>query len=133
MIKGIRHVGIVIPDLNEAIEFYAGIGFTAGPNGIVTKEESFNYYGSSKEIRWQKMAIYAPLPQTIELYEIKGEDGYQGYNHIALEVDDIQKYYEWFGQKGILMSSKIIEKDGHKLFFATDPWLNMLEIVEPIK
>ncbi len=135
MIKNIRHVGIVVDDLSEAVKFYNKLGFRVYNSGMVTYEESFVLYGSAREIKYKKMYIENCDKDTgedlIELYEIPGESGYQGYNHIALSVQDIEKAWTFFRKKGLTMSRRIVERDRHRLFFATDPWFNMLEIVQP--
>ena len=136
MIKNIRHVGIVVDDLVRAASFYRRLGFKVWDKGIVTHEESFVLYGSAKEIKYTKMYVFDvdhKVSNSIELYEIPGECGYQGLNHIAVTVDNIEKAWKLFDKKGLTMSRHIVERDRHRLFFAIDPWFNMLELVQPPK
>ena len=134
MIKDIRHTGIVVPNLVDALKFYKLLGFEECARGTVTAYEAFILYGSAIEIPYVKVYVFdIDRSHTIELYEMKGEDGYQGFGHISFTVEDIKKAWRFFSKKGLLLSSKIVVRDRHRLFFATDPWLNMLEIVEPPK
>ena len=137
MIQNIRHVGIVVGNLEEGIKFYKKLGFKPSTKGVITAKESTGYYGSNRKIRWQKMYVEnldkGTGEDVIELYEVADDVGFQGYNHISFTVNDIQKCWKFFDKKGLLISRKIIENNGHKLFFIADPWFNMLEIVQEPK
>ena len=136
MIKDIRHVGIVVDDVVKAARFYKQLGFITWDKGMVTHEESFVLYGSVREIKYIKMYVfnlYHKISNSIELYEIPGQSGYQGLNHIAVTVDNVEKAWKFFHKKGLTMSRHIVERDGHRLFFAQDLDGNILELVEPPK
>ena len=133
MIKNIRHTGIVVSNLEQGIKFYKQLGFKPSMKGVVSEKQSFDYYGCDRRIPWIKMFIEVDNDMgehVIELYEIPGEDVFNGFNHISFTVSDINKAWLFFSKEGLIVSSKIIENNGHKLFFATDPWLNMLELVQ---
>ena len=137
MIKNIRHVGIAVNDLLDGVSFYEKLGFQLFQTGLVTKEEAWDLYGTNEAIPYTKMLIFVKgytieHSEMIELYQVKGESGFQSYNHIAFTVDNIEEAFKFFGDKGLLMSRKIVERSFHKLFFAIDPWLNMLELVQKI-
>lgn len=133
MISSIRHTGLLVSNLKDGIAFYKKLGFRLGIKGVVTSVEAMELYGTAIEVPYIKMyVVFGATPQFIELYEMPTMCGYQ-CNHIAFTTYDIKKAWGFFKRKGLVLSTKIVERDSHKLFFTLDPFFNVLEIVEPPK
>ncbi len=99
MIKRIHHVGVVVKNLDEALDLYVNnLGFKASKIMIADKGEKFR-------------TVMVSLGEvTLELIEpMDGKGGIQnfletrgeGIHHISLEVDDIRAELNTLGAKGI--------------------------------
>lgn len=130
MIKGIRHVGIVVSDLDIADKFYRNtLGFTL----LKSNTEVGNYIETllgKKVLVWAKYQM--PNGSILELYHDKHYEKQNGFNHVALNVENIDKIYTKIFNKGIYCySAPIWDKNKkHKLFFCRDMDGNLLELVE---
>ena len=130
MIQNIRHVGIVVPNLKKGIEFYKQLGLKVYKQGLLTGKQAYALYRlDHKKVKYVKMITKDG--ELLELYEIKNEEEVSRNHHIAFTVDNITKALDFFNDKGFVLSTEIVEIDNHKLFFAVDPWKNLIEIVEP--
>jgi lactoylglutathione lyase/methylmalonyl-CoA/ethylmalonyl-CoA epimerase len=99
VIKKIDHIGIVVKNLDESLDFYVNtLGFHASEILIADKAEKFR-------------TVMISLGQvTFELIEpMDGKGGIQnfldtrgeGIHHVSLEVDDIRKEMDSLSAKGI--------------------------------
>ncbi len=111
----LRHVGLVVKNMDKAVEYYKSIGLaTSESPDHVLDSKSFadlKTYGKSNASNWKikiKMVNIGPL--TLELTEplegdnVNGEylDSIgEGANHIAFVVDDLEKETEELAKKGI--------------------------------
>lgn len=151
MIKAIRHVGIVIKDIKKALHFYCDIlGFK------VIKQEKLSGEITNKLFSWIYFdfeACYIPLTyiklvvkrsfysyyldDILELYYFHDKDfknfySISGFNHIALTVDNIDELYNKLQKEKIECYSEPIKRDNVRLFFARDPFGNLLEFCEEL-
>ncbi|HHW58464.1 MAG TPA: methylmalonyl-CoA epimerase [Clostridia bacterium] len=117
MIKKIDHIGIAVKSIEEAAKFYKevlGLGIT----GIEEVEEqkvrtAFIPVGDSEIELLESTSEDGPIAKFIEK---KGE----GIQHIALQVDDIEKTLEELKQKGIKLIDELPRygAGGAKIAFA---------------
>jgi len=106
MLLGIRHTGIIVKDIERAVEFYIGLGFfIRSKNNEVWNNDLF-----------QIIKLEAPDGNIIEL--IEGNH----LPHIALQVDNISDYD----------SHPTITKEGFKVTFIKDPDGNIIELVQRV-
>ena len=86
MIKKINHIGIVVSNLDEAIEQYKKLGFT------IERVESLDDFAC-------KMAFLPCGESLIELIEPYTSGNPEGLHHICYEVDDIDLAFQTIGEK----------------------------------
>jgi methylmalonyl-CoA epimerase len=101
------HIGVVIHNLDQAVEYYQGLGFeTFGPEKIS---------GSKSRIRFvQKGSLRVELiqpgkqSQSSKFLESQGE----GATHICFLVDDIDKEVANLAKKGVAVLSRHVSHPG---------------------
>lgn len=141
MIKGIRHIGLVVEDAEKALSFYRDLlGF---------------------KVYWDKIeegdfieTILAASPLRARTIKMKSADGCvlellcydssfrpsaqklcrSGFSHIALTVDDLDDIFVFFKEKGVeFLSQPRISPDGKaKVSFCRDFEGNFLELVQEL-
>jgi methylmalonyl-CoA epimerase len=99
MIKRIDHVGIVVKNLDEALDLYVNtLGFKASEILIAEKGEKF---------RTVMVSLGQATLELIEPMDSKGgiqsflETRGEGIHHVSLEVDDLRGELSRLGAKGI--------------------------------
>jgi methylmalonyl-CoA epimerase len=99
MIKRIDHVGVVVKNLDEALDLYVNtLGFKASEILIAEKGEKF---------RTVMVSLGQVTLELIEPMDSKGgiqsflETRGEGIHHISLEVDDLRGELSRLGAKGI--------------------------------
>ncbi|MCL4386123.1 MAG: VOC family protein [Cyanobacteria bacterium] len=113
-------------------------------------QESFHFYKNILNLKFQKTVkmpdctiTYFLLDngQRIELFDYYGnnqiierEESSAGYRHIAIEVDDIEKWEKYLKEKNvpIILSSTYIQELGVKVLLFKDPNDVILEFCKPI-
>jgi hypothetical protein len=92
-----------------------------------------------KQLTWVKLKCSPPskCSTMIELYcfgELYITNMCNGYNHIAITVDDVTKHYKRFKRKRYGgLKAEIKENDTVKMLMVRDPDGNLLELVEEKK
>jgi catechol 2,3-dioxygenase-like lactoylglutathione lyase family enzyme len=140
--KGIRHTGIVVKDMEGALYFYRDLlGFK-----IVKKmQESGNYIDTVcgvKNVSVTTIKLSADDNNLIELLYflspvsksdavVKGLTD-KGFTHISFTVENIDAIYDYLRKAGIhFNSSPQVSSDGYaKVAFCRDPEGNFIELVE---
>jgi catechol 2,3-dioxygenase-like lactoylglutathione lyase family enzyme len=133
MISNIRHAGIVVHDVAQAIDFYCTeLGFKFKSSGKLLANDVVDLYGDIgvNAISWYKLE--APLGTTLlELYYAPGLGVLSNLlAHVSVTVENI---HELFDRLPGVISNKVVCMDKHLLFFARDPSGNLIELVEPPK
>lgn len=116
------HIGVVVKDLDKAIEFYGSISVTDfEKSGTPGKNKTFHgkplVGGKTKMVMGKMGEMGIQLTQAIEppsmAYEFLTEVG-EGINHIAFKVDNVEKVKEEMIKNGfeILFSSEYIDGGG---------------------
>ena len=127
-IKGIEHIAINTKDIERSLAFYNGVlGFevleTIAMDGFsITylalpgrgRLELFDYYGENKKV--------------------PAEESRVGYRHIAMEVDDVDAFYEMLSEKGvpIVLAPTDLPRLGARVLLFTDPDGVVWELSQPL-
>jgi catechol 2,3-dioxygenase-like lactoylglutathione lyase family enzyme len=141
MISAIRHVGIVVADLDRALSFWCDLlGFC-----IVRKmDESGPHIDAMmnlRDVRVTTVKLAAPDGHLIELLNFHshpdtpcwlGKPYSTGFTHIALTVENLDSAYERLEQAGVTFPAMPQQSpDGSvKIIYAQGPEGVLLELVE---
>jgi catechol 2,3-dioxygenase-like lactoylglutathione lyase family enzyme len=140
--KGIRHIGIVVSDLEKALHFYGDIlGFKV-KRDMIESGEYIDNLSALKEVQVRTVKMAADDDNLIEfLYyqsnprSLKEKDICDiGYSHIAFIVENLDEEYRRLKAKNIKFNSPPqISPDGKvKVAFCRDAEGNLIELVEEI-
>lgn len=144
MIKQIRHVGLVVADLEHALNFWCALlGFS------VTKrmDESGPHIDAMmglKDVRVTTVKLAAPDGNLIELLHFHshpdqpawtGTPHSTGFTHIALTVDDLDAVCNKLAEAGVTFNSPPQRSpDGYaKVTYGRGPEGVLLELVEVLQ
>jgi len=142
MITGVHHVGVIVSDLEKALEFYTDV---LGGKLLFRDEAGPEYLEKGVGIKnaSAKMAVLKVGPATLELIEYLNPrtkaEGLRpcdvGTFHLAFEVDDIDKTMEELKKRGIKFTSapNVVEGGEFKGWvwaYFKDPDGHQLEVVE---
>lgn len=101
----INHIGIAVPNLEEALKFYTGVlGLKAAGFETVDEQKATVAFVPCGESRLELLESTSP-DGPIGKY-IEKNNGRGGIHHIALEVDDIASFLEMLDKQGIAMIDK---------------------------
>lgn len=141
-----NHVGVTVPDIETAIEWYVtalGLELLAGPLrcDLTTRgaDRRTNVFGQ----RWRGMKLAHLVTKNgagLELFEfidpvVVTPDETFPYNqvgphHLAFTVDDFDATLRAILENGGVQRSKVFDvNDGELICYCQDPWGNVVEIV----
>jgi catechol 2,3-dioxygenase-like lactoylglutathione lyase family enzyme len=141
MIKNIRHTGIVVRDLDKAIKFYEGLGFSMWKKEFESGPYLDKVVGL-KNVKIEIAKLKSPCGNLLELLQyhshpldkkIKHQPSNQlGCSHIALTVKDIDEVLKNIqANGGSLVNFPITTPDGKfRVAYVHDHEGVLLEIVE---
>jgi methylmalonyl-CoA/ethylmalonyl-CoA epimerase len=129
-----NHIGVVVRDVDKAVESYQSLGIVDNATDRVTMEGKkaklvgrFIYIGSLLIELWQP--IRGETVQQ-EFLDRRGE----GVNHIAFHVDDLDREKERMAEKGIPVVFSVRDEEGYMAYFDTRKVGNVLiELIQPPK
>lgn len=146
--RGINHIGITVPDLEEATRFLKdGLGAKVAYDGLTSQEEprcgaeTERQLGlpSGAKIRKQRMIVAGTGP-SLEVFEIQaphapaaGLADY-GLNHLAFYVDDIQGSLDRLVAAGgqalseVHGNSRYEDTPGNGSVYVLAPWGTIIEL-----
>ncbi len=140
MIKGIRHTGIVVNDLEASLYFYRDL---LGLKIIKKMEESGDYIDNCLRldgVRVTTLKMESLNGQMIELLKYRSHPEEQkvrkingiGISHIAFNVDNLDKEYRRLKKAGVSFHAPPqMSPDGYaKVTFCMDPEGTYIELVE---
>jgi catechol 2,3-dioxygenase-like lactoylglutathione lyase family enzyme len=142
MIKGLRHTGLVVQDINKALYFYRDlIGLTVFKDA----QETGHFIGhilGIPDIKVRTIKMHCGKEGLLELLNFDDklivskakQLTQQGFTHIALTVGNISILYDHLKNAGVaFISSPELSPDGRaRVVFCCDPEGNYLELVEEI-
>jgi catechol 2,3-dioxygenase-like lactoylglutathione lyase family enzyme len=141
----LHHVGLVSADIERAIPFYSGLlGLELLARGRESDPRYAEMFGVAEiAFRWAEFDLggghllelieYEPAP---ERPAAGPPAGLPAGPHFALRVPDADAVYEALTRHGAKVFSRPVELDednhwlGARVFYALDPDLNLIEIVE---
>ncbi|MDO6451789.1 VOC family protein [Oceanobacillus profundus] len=141
----ITHIGLSVPDIEAAIKWYGevlGFKLIAGPYTFVSeleKEHNMTNDLLGKNIKKMRNAHLVSQNQVgLELFEFqepkmedRGKQDYQGYFHICLIADDLEKLADKIAKTGGKKRSEIWntwEGKPYYLVYCEDPFGNIIEL-----
>src|SRR5581483_10206103 len=139
-INGIHHVGMSVPDLDHARDFYVGqLGFEEVNRvewgGAEEVDRIMRLRGSSGRVMVLRMgnafiemfefAAPAPAPQNGE----RPVNDY-GFTHLCLDVSDVDSLYARLHAAGMDFHCTPIGTAGVKAVYGRDPFGNVIELQE---
>ena len=123
--KGLSHIAVRTKDLDASLRFY---------RDIMGLEEAFRLCGDDGKPFL--IYVYIAPNQFIELFpngERRQEQGRDviGFQHICLEVEDVEAAYRTMRERGAPIDSEIIDgKAKCRQFWMHDPDGNPIELME---
>ncbi len=142
-INGIHHVGLSVPDIERARDFYVGLlGFEEVNRvewgGAEEVDAIMRLRGSSG-----KMMILRSANAFIEMFEFatpvpdktEGERGVNqyGFTHLCLDVSDTDGAYARLLAAGMDFHSKPVGTAGVKAVYGRDPFGNVIELQQIVE
>ena len=135
-ITKLHHIGFIVKDIDESINFYTKLGFAFHDRWTETPEEcaeGLGFPGASLELA--QVVGYDCMVEFIQYLESGGSSEKAGANnrsvgHLAFEVDDINKIVIELQSQGIKFISKVIEHEFAPWVQFDDPDGIRLEFME---
>ena len=140
--KAIRHVGIVVNNLEKELDFYKNVfNFKIKRKMLETGEYIDNLSGL-KNVKVKTIKMASDDGNLIELLYFESHQrnivnrniNDIGYSHIAFTVENLDSEYKKLRKKGIKFNCvPQISSDGKaKVVFCRDPEGNIIELVEEL-
>lgn len=144
--RGLAHVGVTVPDIEEAIEWYQNVlGFTLirGPDTVVGNEghggrQAVEFLGDFEEMKLAHLATGNQIGVEIFEFEETPDERSepnpkeQGYFHMCVidpDVEGLAAEIETSGGEHHTAVWTLREDDDeYTLTYCKDPWGNLLEI-----
>ena len=143
MIKGIRHTGIVVHNLEKMEKFYKGLGFKEKSRAMEEGDFIEQVVGISYvKVEWIKMSSpdgyllellqYHSNPQELNREKTKSND--LGCSHLAFTINNIKQTCEYIiNAGGSTLNVPATSPDGKvKVTYCYDPEGGLIELVEEI-
>ena len=139
--KAIRHVGIVVTNLNKALHFYRDLLGLKVTNKMVERGDYIDKISGLKNVKVTTVKMAAGDGNLVELLYfhshpvktiIKKEMYEVGISHVAFTVDNIDVEYRRLLKAGVQFNAPPqISPDGYaKVTFCKDPDGNLIELVQ---
>ena len=145
-ISGLDHVGINVPDLTKAIEFFqstfgAVLESDMTPGAIPAAwKTAFNWHSSSDLKRFVMMRL--PDGTGVEIFQYSGaEIGHDrphqdddAATHMALKTRDVPASFRAIQRAGLqTLNEPVTNADGTQWFYFLTPWGSQIELVGKVK
>ncbi len=139
MIKGVHHIAIGVPDLDQALTFYCNaLGFEVEQETTIAADHQ--KAGDAVGIPGfeARMAMLTTANIRIELWQYsrpeqrdrRSDPQDLGYPHFALEVDDIAVECERLSQAGVTFVGPPVDFESLKAVYGRDPFGNLIELLQ---
>ena len=141
MIKGFRHVAVVVRDMRRAIRFYRDILGLKVEKIITIKGKHLETIFNKKGVVLRYAKLYAPGQHKTDapIFELHCWKKpkiipKKGYNHISFTVKNLDFEYKRLSKLGIKFISKPLNSPvtNTKLCFGYDPDGNLIEFIEDL-
>ena len=136
----LRHVGLIVDDIDKSIKLYSDVlGFKPKVDQL-EKGDFFEHLTGLEGGIARTTKCYSQDGTCIELIEYKSQKAnkrkkdltYEGFNHVALNIDDLDKIYLKLISLGIefINEPRINPDKTAKVAFCKDFEGNLLELVQ---
>ena len=140
MITGMHHSGVVVLDMDRAVEFYSGaVGLKLQGTYEYADEATAQVVGY-EDVKLKTAVMETPDGQKIELLQYlhplaprrhSEERSLQGASHLAFSVVDIDATFDaMISGGGIKLNPPVEESAGVRVCYMQDPEGNWIELVE---
>lgn len=143
MSKAIRHTGIIVTDMEKALDFYRDL---LGLKVVLDKEQEGEFFAkllALSDVRMRLVMLEADDGNKVELFQFhshprkapgKVETCDIGCSHVAFEVDDVDKLYEDLSRRGLRFNcAPLVSPDGYaRVVYCHDPDGTIIELVQII-
>ncbi|MBN2058779.1 MAG: VOC family protein [Deltaproteobacteria bacterium] len=134
MFKGVNHIGVVVRNLDEAIQMYSGsFGFELkGPVKAIKEMGIRDAMVSNGPVTFELIEPVDPASPMAKFLEKNGE----GLHHISLEVEDIHLSMDKLNEAGVsLIGKEAVTLDDSMLSYVHPKSAKgvLIEIVQPLK
>ena len=137
--KGVHHVAISVPSLDDAREFYIDkLGFELVDSEHFPASEGGDAVLGLKNADCHMIMVKAGnlIFEVFEFHspEPRKQDSPRplcdhGYTHLAFEVEDIQVAYDYLGDAGVSWNFPPVPAgEGYMMAYGRDPFGNVIEI-----
>jgi methylmalonyl-CoA/ethylmalonyl-CoA epimerase len=129
-----NHIGAVVRDVDKAVDYYQSLGIVDEATDRVTMEgKKAKLIGRFIHIGSLLLELWQPVRgETVqqEFLDSRGE----GINHIAFNVDDLDRERDKLVEKGIPVVFSVKDEKGYMAYFDARKFGNILiELIEPPK
>ncbi len=118
-----NHLHIICEDLGKMTEFW-----TAGIGATFKGERSFGG-AAGAVLQFDDLQINLRVPKSSE-HEIKANEAALGYDHLGLEVDDLDSAFSHLTAFGCSIESGPTELNDRKILFLKGPENITLELIQ---
>ena len=147
MITAIRHVGIVVRDLDKSLDFYSGILGLKVYRRFVEEGTFIDQLTGLKNVKLEWVKLVIPKGGLIELLQyhshpdpaqyalaVPSPSNALGCSHVALTVSDLEQTYSRIRSAGYLAKSPPIltPNKAAKILYCHDPDGTILELIEDL-
>ena len=138
--RSFSHAGITVSDFNRAVKFYWDV-FRCPLVGVADQppDRVRSFFGVDAEAPSCKVGwIRVPGGAVLEIFEFRPRQApvdipwnRVGLTHIAFDVRNTQKWYDYLVSKGVEVVSRPERSPrGHSFFFAKDMDGNLIELMD---
>jgi len=122
----IEHIGILVPDLEEAIERWSAVtGYTFSPIGRYRTERYSDHTDETPHPHDARISFSLEGPPRIELMEVTGNGTHGpdqlGIHHLGIQnVADPEGHRKVLADKGVMIDGCSYDEEGRILLMFTD-------------
>jgi methylmalonyl-CoA/ethylmalonyl-CoA epimerase len=129
-----NHIGAVVRDVDEAVEYYQSLGIVDEATDRVTMEgKKAKLVGRFIHIGSLLIELWQPIRGETVQQEFLNSRG-EGVNHIAFHVDDLDRERDKLIAKGIPVVFSVKDENGYMAYFDARKVGNILiELIQPPK
>jgi catechol 2,3-dioxygenase-like lactoylglutathione lyase family enzyme len=137
------HVGVIVDDLDAAIEFFVALGFEPGGRGFVEGEavdKIVGLDGVRSEFAFVRTPDRSGSLELIKNHAAADADGPQslpanrlGYRHIAIEIEDLYGIVDQLRQRGFDLVGEVVDFENvYRLCYVRGPEGMIVELAEKL-
>jgi methylmalonyl-CoA/ethylmalonyl-CoA epimerase len=129
-----NHMGVVVRDVDEAVEYYQSLGIVDKATDRITMEgKKAKLVGRFIHIGSLLIELWQPVRGETVQQEFLNSRG-EGVNHIAFHVDDLAREKAKLVEKGIPVLFSVKDEEGDMAYFdARKAGNTLIELIQPPK